>query len=72
MGWLVPKFSDGGCVGMLVEVRFLSNCTPFLPDEADTPARKRKIGLDPLAVLTQLTIRNGEPLFGAEYADSKQ
>jgi len=42
MGWLVPKFSDGGCVGMLVEVRFLSNCTPFLPDEADTPARKRK------------------------------
>jgi hypothetical protein len=29
----------------------------------------KKIGLDPLAVVTQLTIRNGVPLFGVKNAD---
>jgi hypothetical protein len=40
---LVPNFDEVGRVGIVVEGRFLSNCTLFLPDEADTPARTHRI-----------------------------
>jgi len=72
-GWC-PNSTRGGSVGILVEVWFLSNCTPFfLPDEADTPARNfqiwRKNRAGPPSGGTQLTIRNGVPLFGVKNTD---